>query len=105
MTINDLTLKHSIARIHILLIDTEGYDYEILKSIEFPSVLPLVIQYEHANLNEKDQLQAIKLLYDNNYKLISYHLDTIAIHKDILGSLSLFRESVLLRNGSRRMQY
>jgi FkbM family methyltransferase len=49
MTFNDLCKKHNLTDIHLLMIDTEGYDCEIIKSIDFSKVKIDIIQYEKWN--------------------------------------------------------
>lgn len=39
----------------LLAIDTEGFDYEIIKQIDFAKLRPRYVYYEHAHLNEKDK--------------------------------------------------
>lgn len=82
-TVDDLLKKYDFRTIEILIIDTEGYDYEIIKSINFDSLHPYLIQYEHINLSAKDQLDAIGLLISKDYEVLSYEKDTIAVHKSI----------------------
>lgn len=46
MTFNELCNKHNITDIHYLQIDTEGYDTEIIKSIDFNKINIDIIKYE-----------------------------------------------------------
>ena len=48
-------LEHGISSISYLQIDTEGYDYEILKSINLYSSRPISIMLRYVNLTEKDK--------------------------------------------------
>lgn len=43
----DLIAVENIQRIHLLQIDAEGYDIDIINSIDFTKVKPLVINFEH----------------------------------------------------------
>jgi FkbM family methyltransferase len=79
-TINELILDQEVISIDYLQIDTEGFDYEVLKTIDFSFVTPTVIRYEHQNLNEQDYFDAQKLLKENGYKLMLYDNDTVAIN-------------------------
>ena len=47
-----LLKKYKIQNINLLVIDTEGYDFEILKQINFKTVLPDFIFYEHSHLGD-----------------------------------------------------
>lgn len=46
MTLNELCKKYRIKHIHYLQIDTEGYDAEIIKSIDFNRINIDIIKYE-----------------------------------------------------------
>jgi len=73
VSISYLLQKYPIYDVGFLLIDTEGYDYHVLKQIPFHSRLfrrPPLIVYEHKHLHEKEPL-AIKYLNDNCYAVLS----------------------------------
>jgi len=61
-----------------LHIDTEGYDYEIIKSIDFSQIKPRMIYYEHWCFNS-DIEECSKYLEDKGYRLIQEYADTLAI--------------------------
>lgn len=46
MSFNNLCKKHGISHIDYLQIDTEGYDYEIIKSIDFNDITIDIIEFE-----------------------------------------------------------
>jgi FkbM family methyltransferase len=46
MSFNNLCRKYDITHIDFLQVDTEGYDYEIIKSIDFEHISIDVIKYE-----------------------------------------------------------
>ena len=52
MTFNELCEKHGITDIHYLQIDAEGYDTEIIKSIDFSKISIDTIKYEDWPFNE-----------------------------------------------------
>ena len=52
MTFNELCEKHKLKDIHFLQIDTEGYDAEIIKSIDFTKVNIDIIKYEKWGFDE-----------------------------------------------------
>jgi len=47
MTFNELCEKHKVTDVHYLQIDTEGYDVEILKAIDFKKINIDIIKYEN----------------------------------------------------------
>ena len=60
-------------------IDTEGYDYEILKMLDFNMLKPKIIKFEIVNLNELDFELSKKLLLNQGYYLIKEGNDMVAI--------------------------
>ena len=75
----DTLLQEAEGReIDIINIDTEGYDYEILKMIDLNKIQPSLILYEHCNLNKAEMSGAAELLIAHGYRLARDNLDTIA---------------------------
>jgi FkbM family methyltransferase len=46
-TFEDLLIAHEISDIELLITDTEGYDFEILRNIDFVKLRPTFIHFEH----------------------------------------------------------
>jgi FkbM family methyltransferase len=75
----DTLLREAEGReIDLLQIDAEGFDYEILKMVDFSKIQPAIICYEHAHLNKWDMQAASELLYSHGYRMSRDNLDTIA---------------------------
>lgn len=53
ITFNELCEKYELTNIHYLQIDTEGYDAEIIRSIDFDKVNIDIIKYEYWPFDEK----------------------------------------------------
>lgn len=95
MTFNDLCEKYGINDIHYLQIDTEGYDYEIIKAIYFNKVNIDIIKYENWGFDincftrhEKFEQYGInglntvtELLTNLGYELEKLSDDTLAVKK------------------------
>ncbi|MEM6838167.1 MAG: FkbM family methyltransferase [Cyanobacteria bacterium P01_C01_bin.120] len=69
-----------IAQISYLQIDTEGFDYEILKSINLAFHTPSVIRLEFVNLGKEDQEYVLQYLTDFGYDLMFNGEDLIAVN-------------------------
>jgi FkbM family methyltransferase len=82
-TIKALLEKHQWFAVDILLIDTEGLDYEVLQTIDFSRIKPTIIQFEHGHLSPKEIDGAIALLNSHGYHIAygGITFDTIAIHE------------------------
>lgn len=78
LTLDSLLAKHEVKKVDLLQIDTEGHDYEILKTIDFQTLKPTMISYEHCHLSFEDKKASWELLRKNGYKMWIHYMDTIA---------------------------
>lgn len=62
-----------------LQIDTEGFDLEVLKLIDFTIIKPAIIQYEYINLKKEDIHLAKNLLLNKGYYLFDEGYNTIGV--------------------------
>lgn len=81
MTFDALCQKHSIKQIDLIHIDTEGYDFEIIKLIDLDRYRPTLVIYEHKHLNDRSRANCRSHLESNGYDTIEDGRDTIALHK------------------------
>lgn len=77
-TFEGIARQFSDSHIDILLIDVEGYDAEIVKSIPFHSIAPQVIVFEHTHLPLHDIRVVIDLLCKHDYLISATDDDVIA---------------------------
>lgn len=59
----------------VALIDTEGFDGEILRMIAGAELWPEIIQYEHKHLGRDERRNVARLLMANGYRLWTDHAD------------------------------
>ncbi|CAM4153139.1 FkbM family methyltransferase [Gillisia hiemivivida] len=76
---NIITDFYSNKKIDYLQVDTEGYDLEILKMLDYTIIKPLIIKYEHSNLDKADINASKKLLIREGYSLFNEGNDTVGI--------------------------
>lgn len=75
----DTLLQRTNGRdVDILQIDAEGYDFAILKMIDFSRLRPAIICYEHSHGAKAQQEEAVRLLFNQGYRLTRGNSDTIA---------------------------
>lgn len=77
--LRDLFDKHELQQVDLLHIDTEGFDYEVLKQFDFDQYRPLAILYENKHLSNADAASAEMMLLDAGYKIYTYPSDTLAV--------------------------
>ncbi len=78
-TMESLLREHGVSHVDILQIDTEGYDYIILKLFDFARYQPAIVHYEHQHLSPADGTAAEELLRSHGYRLRRSMYDTLAI--------------------------
>jgi FkbM family methyltransferase len=79
-TLDNLLHKHAITKIDVLQIDVEGYDYHILRQLDFSRFRPSIIRMEWLNLPDDEKGLAIKLLRYHGYQIRLSSIDLIAWH-------------------------
>ena len=79
ITFEDLLAKHEFPSLNLLQIDTEGFDYELIKLIDFSKIKPKIISYENFHLNDEDRQNCRSLLQSNGYKVEEYGGDSLAV--------------------------
>ena len=67
--LRDILARNRIRKIDLLHIDTEGYDYQVLKQVDLEISPPRAILYEHKHLSRKDQSAARRLLSRVGYRV------------------------------------
>lgn len=78
----DFIRSNAIDNLDLLLLDTEGYDYEILMSIDFAQIKPRIIRFEHGvrdNVMSFGQFkQVCNYLNSFGYQIIAESYDVTA---------------------------
>jgi hypothetical protein len=71
ISFHSLVARYRPPRIDLIVIDTEGYDLEILRQLDLIRFKPDLIVYEHKHLNELERTIAADLLIANGYSVQS----------------------------------
>ena len=94
ISFDGLLNKYSINQVDLLQIDTEGYDSEIIFSIDFSKIKPSIIHFEHGLrdgvMDKNTFLKVQSLLRENGYGIIVELYDVIAYQDDLLVDKELF---------------
>lgn len=81
MSLSDIVIKYKITNIDFLNIDTEGFDFQVITSLDFSLVRPRFIQFEFHLLPKKTRKKCINYLSS-----LGYVLKQMSRH-DILGEM------------------
>jgi len=88
-TLSGILKKNYIQDIHFLQIDTEGYDYEVLKTLDFANQSPVMIFIEHAHLSNAHKTGMVNLLRKYGYSVNDCGLDYFALNIEAYKKLQL----------------
>jgi len=67
MTLNALFARHRITKLDVLQIDVEGYDWDVLQTLDLGRVSPTLIQIETGHLGRRTLTKMAKHLNDAGY--------------------------------------
>ena len=77
-TLRAILDRNHIKKIDVLQIDTEGYDFQVLRQFDFSIFKPVLIRMEECNLSDAEKTAAIKLFASHGYQSASTKMDRIA---------------------------
>ena len=78
-TFENILSRNNFDRVDLLCIDTEGYDFEVLKMFDFEKFKPELVLFESKNLADEDFINAQGLLKKYGYNLFWQKGNTIAV--------------------------
>jgi FkbM family methyltransferase len=82
LSLETLVARHKIDHIDLLQVDTEGFDYEILKMLWATSLRPPIINFESAHLSRSDKLACAEMLKRDGYRYLNVgRFDTLAVRQ------------------------
>jgi FkbM family methyltransferase len=76
-----LLKRYGLDKIDWLQIDTEGFDFEIIKMFNISVTRPKVIVYENLHLSAGDKQECINHLLNNGYGCLNFGGNTLAMRK------------------------
>lgn len=65
--LDSLLARHKISRVDLLVIDAEGRDFEILRTLDLKQFRPTLLMFEHQHLAENDKRAAYALVQSAGY--------------------------------------
>ena len=80
LSFESLCRKHGVPRIDVLHMDVEGYDWQLIQSIDLARWRPTVLIFEHHHLDPAAYADCRAHLGKLGYRLMPERLDTLAVH-------------------------
>ena len=81
-TIASLLDQQGFKSLDLLMIDAEGYDYELLRVFPFERLRPSVVFLEHAHLDARQREAAVSLLVQHGYRVALLPSDILAVQEE-----------------------
>jgi FkbM family methyltransferase len=78
----DVLMQRRIQDVHLLHVDTEGHDYEVLKTVDFAHHAPLSIYVEHVHLSDAHKTEMLHLLRKHGYSVRDCGTDYFAVNEE-----------------------
>jgi len=78
ITFETLVRRHDVKKIDLLHVDTEGYDFAIIKQVDFDRFRPAIVIYEHKHLQQQQQAECQSYVKNRGYTLVQEGDNTIA---------------------------
>jgi FkbM family methyltransferase len=84
--LDDIVARHGLSELDILQLDTEGFDWEVLQTLDLKMTRPWLIRFEHGHLSPKAIAAMTEHLnaHDYNVDYGGYQNDSVALRKDFL---------------------
>lgn len=79
LSFDTLLSRHGLDRIDLVLIDTEGYDWEILRTVDLARHAPRMVVYEHFHLSADDRAAARAHAEAAGYATMEEGFDTFCV--------------------------
>ena len=89
LSVATMMKKYKLNKIDLLQVDTEGFDYEIVKMFDLKQLPPRVIVYENMHLSETDRLACREYLKSHGYFIRIMNANTLAMQQPY-GALKRF---------------
>ena len=87
MTMTVLLAMYGVENIHVVIMDTEGFDGALIEAFPFSSVTPPLLVYEHTHLSRQEVNAANTLLTHHCYHIFASEKEdgnSYAVHKDFM---------------------
>ncbi len=88
MTFESLCERHSVDQVDLILVDTEGYDWEILSAIDLSRHRLRLIVYEHYHLEPADRQDCRAHLRELGFETMEEGFDTFCLDASVPDGLT-----------------
>lgn len=86
LTFDSLCRKHGVTTIDVVQVDTEGYDYEIVKLINLRRRRPTLLMFEHLHMDDSTRQACLDHVVEHGYQTLHNGMDTLCLRMAALTS-------------------
>lgn len=86
LTFDSLCRKHGVTTIDVIQVDTEGYDYEIVKLLDLARRRPTLVMFEHLHLDAATRQACLDHVAEHGYDTLHNGMDTLCLRMAGLSS-------------------
>jgi FkbM family methyltransferase len=80
--LSEVLARNRIQEVHLLHVDAEGHDFEVLKTLDFSRHAPLSIFVEHKHLDDVRKSGMFQLLSKHGYSVLDCGGDYFAVNRE-----------------------
>lgn len=84
LTLPELLARYGVERIDVFQIDAEGFDYHVLKQLDFNKYRPKVINMEIVNIPKAERTACKRLLDSAGYLYVKGGYDLLAVLREFI---------------------
>jgi FkbM family methyltransferase len=77
-TVASALATSGLTRVDLLQTDAEGYDYHILRAVDFTQLQPTIVRFEYRHLSSQQVDELVEMLADGGYRFVTEERDIIA---------------------------
>lgn len=81
LTFDSLLRSHAVERVDLVVIDTEGYDWEVVRHIDLAAAAPDLLIYEHFHLSPEDRVACGRHVASFGYDIKEEGFDTYCLSR------------------------
>jgi FkbM family methyltransferase len=81
LTFASLCAKHGLGHVDLLVVDTEGHDWEIIRTADLGAWRPELIVYEHFHLSPADRAACAEHVRGLGYRTLEEGFDTLCLRE------------------------
>jgi len=84
--LDEIIEKHRLSRLDVLQLDTEGFEWPVLQTLDLAKNRPALIRFEHGHMSPQAISEITKHLNTHGYALYfgGYESDSVALREDFL---------------------